>query len=98
MYYEHEVVVKLSIHTLTDEVKPRMVEEAFNDGHWDYEIVNTSLITPVEIVAKLADHIRTCGLHGFKHSGGSYSDFALELLEVLKDDLTDFQSAYEEAL
>ena len=98
MYYEHEVVVKMNVRTLTDAVKPAQVKEVFDAGHWDYEITNTNLITPVEVVARLQDRIKTCGLHGFKHTGGSYSDFALELLEVLKEDMSDFQSAYEEAL
>lgn len=99
MYYEHKVNVKLSIRTIEDEVTPAQVEAAISDrDSWDYDIEDTSLITPVEVVERLRHRIRTCGFHGFKKADASQIEFAFELLDVIKADLEDFQEAYQEAL
>lgn len=97
MYYEHKVVIKLKVRTLVDEVSPKDVEkELENNAWWDYDIEDTSLITPVEVVAKLKERIRLRGVTAFKCDG--YTNFALELLDVIKSDLEDFQEAYQEVL
>lgn len=96
MYYEHKVVIKLTVRTLADEVSPKDVEKELENNAWDYDIEDTSLITPVEVVAKIEEHIRLRGVNAFKCDG--YANFALELLDVIKADLEDFQEAYQEAL
>lgn len=98
MYYEHDVIVKMHITTLTDEVKPDDVKKIFDDGYWDYEVDNTRLITPVEVVAKIKDQIRLHGLTSYKHCDGNHVDLVNEILDRVLEDLEEFQSVYEESL
>ena len=98
MYYEHDVIVKMHITTLTDEVKPDDVKKIFNDGHWDYEVDNTQLITPVEVVAQYQEELRRDGFTKFKYAHGVLGELIFEILDDLKARMEDFQSAYEESL
>ena len=98
MYYEHEVTVKLHITTLKDEVSPADVKSIFNDGHWDYEVTNTTLVTPVEVVAKLIDEINKNGIESYRYANHHQIDLVLEVLSDLKTRMEDFQESYEEAL
>ena len=98
MYYEHDVIVKMQINTLTDEVTPANVKETFDNGFWDYEVENTQLITPVEVVSKLIAEIKHCGIEKYKYALGERADLVAEVLDELKSRMEDFQSIYEEAL
>ena len=98
MYYEHDIVIKMRVNSLTDEVKQKAIEETFKAGHWDFEVESTQLATPVEVVARIKDQIRLHGLTSFKHCDGNHVDLVNEVLDRVIDDLEDFQSTYEEAL
>lgn len=98
MYYKHKVVVKMCIHTLVDEVSPNDVKKTFADGDWDYDIEDTTLITPAEIVTAFKDDIRRTGLSRFKFHTGSQSDLIREVLDEVISRMEDFQVVYEEAL
>ena len=98
MYYEHDVIIRMHITTLTDEVKPANVEETFEAGHWDYEVENTTLVTPAEVVAKYREDLRRNGFLKFKHAHGASGDLIFEILDDLKSCMEDFQTTYEEAL
>lgn len=98
MYYKHKVVVKMCIHTLVDEVSPDDVKKTFADGDWDYDIEDTSLITPAEIVAAFKEDIRRTGIQRFRNYAGSQSDLIREVLDEVISRIEDFQTVYEEAL
>ena len=98
MYYEHDVNVKLHITTLHDEVSPADVKSIFSAGHWDYEVTNTTLITPVEVVAKLIAEINKNGVDSYCYANRHQIDLVLEVLSDLKSRMEDFQETYEEAL
>ena len=98
MYYEHDVVVKMRINTLTDEVSPKNVEEIFKSGHWDYEVHNTQFISPAEIVAQLVHEIKRDGLSKYTYANGYKVDLVFEILDNLRTRLEDFQEMYEEAV
>lgn len=98
MYYEHDVVVKMRINTLADEVTPKNVEEIFKSGHWDYEVHNTQFISPAEIVAQLVHEIKRDGLSKYAYANGYKVDLVFEILDNLRTRLEDFQEMYEEAV
>ena len=98
MYYEHDVIVKMRINTLADEVTPKNVEEIFKSGHWDYEVHNTQFISPAEIVAQLVHEIKRDGLSKYAYAYGYKVDLVFEILDNLRTRLEDFQEMYEEAV
>lgn len=98
MYYEHEVCVKMHITSLKDEVSESAIKKTFSNGHWDYEVTNTTLMTPVEVVAQLREELRINGLARYKHALGHPSNLVLEVLDDLKSRMEDYQTTYEEAL
>lgn len=98
MYYEHEVVVRMTVTSLKDTVSEANVKEMFAAGHWDFDVASTQLITPTEVVAKVIAEIKYCGIERYKHALGDRADLVIEVLDDLKDRMEDFQSVYEEAL
>ena len=98
MYYEHEVSVKMHITTIKDEVSPADVKSTFDAGHWDYEVSNTTLLTPVEVVAKMMNEICRDGVSKYRYADRHAQDLVLEVLDDLKGRMEDFQTMYEEAL
>ena len=98
MYYEHEVCVKMQITSLKDEVTEDAIKKTFENGYWDFEVSNTTLVTPVEVIAQLREELRINGLTRYKHALGHPSNLVLEVLDDLKSRMEDFQTTYEEAL
>lgn len=98
MYYEHEVVVRMTVTSLKDTVSEANVKETFAAGHWDFDVADTRLITPVEVVAKLINEINCKGIMHYKYALGDRPDLVREVLDDLKDRMESFQTTYEEAL
>lgn len=98
MYYEHEVNVKMHISTLKDTVTDSDVKSTFEAGYWDYEVSNTTLLTPVEVVAKMISEICRDGVSKYRYADRHAQDLVLEVLDDLKGRMEDFQTMYEEAL
>lgn len=98
LYYEHEVVVRMTVTSLKDTVSEANVKETFAAGHWDFDVADTRLITPVEVVAKVIAEIKHCGIERYKYALGDRADLVLEVLDDLKDRMESFQTTYEEAL
>ena len=98
MYYEHDVVIKMMVTTLNDEVTDKDIKDVFTAGHWDYEVNDTRLITPAEVVARIRDNIRRNGVGKYRYATAGSSSFAIEVLDEVIEALNDLQETYTELM